>query len=532
MEITEILQSDNKEAKLALFRFSLDETNERVLFKFNLWGRYLLPQYFKDEDADFHNEINNNNLDAYRGSIDSFVDVAFRGAGKDVKTKLFIPFCILNDKDNYRRFYKILTEDIGNAKQIVTDIYNILVNPRVVSLYPNTFEKTIYKREETMTAFTTAKGIKVLADTVGVEQRGAIQEESRPDFIWFNDFESRNTLRSAVKTRTIWDNMEEARTGLQKGGACVYTCNYISEMGSVHRIINEKLSERKRVLIVPILDKEGKPTWNRYTLQDIAQMRIDDDDFEGERMCRPNASKDIYFDRERLDKMETKLPLYEVGGIKVFKEYEPSHRYAIGGDVGGGVGLDHSTGVSINFSILPAQVVATYKSNTVAPESFGDVIHDMANIFGGCLAAIENNKFDQAILKAKQLGTKLYKYAKGISTKVMSVSSPNLVYGWNTNSLTKSKMFADFRKAVNDGFLELNDTDLIQEARSYTRNDLIDNQPDPRDIPNPTRHFDLLTAACIAWQMKDQAEANELKIPNDWMIEQIKKEQDLTNPAE
>lgn len=528
MELTEILQSNNQAEKLALFRFSLDEENERIIFKFNLWARYLFPQYFEDEDASFHKEINESNLNAYRGKIDSFVDIAFRGAGKDVKTKLFIPFCILNDKNHFRKYFKVLAEDGTNSTQIVTDIYNMLVNPRVVALYPKTFEKTVFKHEETMHSFTTASGIKVLADTVGTDQRGAIKEESRPDFIWFNDFESRKTLRSAVITRAIWDNMEEARTALQKGGACVYTCNYISEMGNVHRIISEKISPRKRVLIFPILDKDGNPTWNRYTKQDVDQMRIDDDDFEGERMCKPNASKDIYFDREMLDKMEVKQPIKEIAGFKVYKKYDPSHRYGGGGDVAGGVGLDSSASVFIDFSTFPAQVIGTFHSNTIHPEAFGDEIYNESLNFGGCIIAIENNKFDQAVLKAKQLGAKLYKSIKGQSVKVLTATHGAYSWGWNTNSLTKSKMLADFRKACNDGLIDLNDPDLIQEAKSYTRNDLIDNQPDPRDIPNPTRHFDLLIAACIAWQMKDQSEAKEISIPTDWRV----KEDISNNPAE
>ena len=48
-----------------------------------------------------------------------------------------------------------------------------------------------------MASFTTTTGVKVVADSVGTDQRGAIQEESRPDFIWFEDFENRTTLRSA-----------------------------------------------------------------------------------------------------------------------------------------------------------------------------------------------------------------------------------------------------------------------------------------------------------------------------------------------
>jgi len=525
MELQEILQSDDKELHLGLFQFSQEDSDDIVLTRFNLWARHFFPQYFEDEDATFHKDINLGNLDAYRGKIDYFVDIAFRGAGKDVKTKLFIAYTVLNDKDRTKRFFKVLSEDTANSKQVVTDIYNMLVHPKIVSYYPNTFGKSVFKREETMGAFTTATGIKVLADTVGTEQRGAIQEENRPDFVWFNDFESRKTLRSIVITKALRDNMEEARTSLQKGGCCVYTCNYISEMGSVHALVTEKQSDRKRVLIVPIMDTEGTPTWSRYSKEDIRQMQQDDDDFNGERMCRPDASKDVYFDREVLDKIEIRQPIKEIAGFKMYRAYDPSHRYAGGHDIAGGVGLDSSASVFIDFSTIPAQVVGTFASNTVLPEAFGDEIYSEANNFGGCLIAPENNKFDQTILKAKQLGANIYKARKGQTLKTITIQSPYM-WGWNTNSLTKSKMMSDFRKACNDGLVALNDKDLVQECKSYTRNDLIDNSPDPRDVSNATRHFDLLTAAAICWQMKDVAEVKETIVPTYFNVE------DLANPAE
>lgn len=526
-EIQEILKRGDKQELRALFQFA-DQDNKTVLFKFNLWGRYFFPQYFEDEDAPFHTEITEGNLDAYKGNIDYFVDVAFRGAGKDVKTKLFIVFCILNDKQITKKYYKVLTEDTQNAKQIVTDLYNMLVSPNIIQLYPNTFGKSIFKREETMSSFTTAKGIKVISDTVGTEQRGAIQEENRPDFIWFNDFESRKTLRSITISKSIRDNMEEARTSLQKGGCCVYTCNYISEMGNVHLLLTEKLSDRKRILIVPILDKEGNSTWARYSQEDIEQMKVDDDDFNGERMCKPDASKDIYFNREILDNMTIRQPEEEIAGFKIYYKYDPSHRYAGGHDIAGGVGLDSSTSVFMDFSTIPARVVGVFASNTVLPEAFGDEIYAEAKYFGGCLVAPENNKFDQTILKAKQLGANIYKTKKGQTLKTLTMSNPMLIYGWSTNSLTKSKMMADFRKAVNDGLIDLSDKDLIQEVKSYTRNDLIDKSPDPRDVQNATRHFDLLTAAAICWQMKDNAEIPYVPVPQH----PVYQEQEIGNPAE
>ena len=516
--IQDILKKGNPKELLALFQFTPETEDEKILVKFELWARYFLPNYFESEDADFHDEMCRNLIKAYKGSIDSFVNIAFRGAGKDVKTKLFIPFCILNDTTHYRRFYKILSADLTNAKQLSTDIYNILIQPRIVALYPDTFVKSVFKREETMSSFTTNTGIKLLADTVGTEQRGAIQEDARPDFIVFNDIESRKTLRSAVITRSIGDNMEEARTGLQKGGVCVYLANYISEMGNIHKLVTEKLEPRKVILITPII-KDGMPTWSRYSVEEIEAIRRSADDFEGEYLCQPSASKDQYFDREMLDKMPVRQPIKEIAGFKMFREYNPSHRYAGGHDVAGGVGLDSSTSVFIDFSVMPAQVVGTFVSNTVLPEAFGDEIYNQANRFGGCLIAPENNKFDQTILKARQLGAKLY---TGVGRIIKIHQVAPTTFGWNTNSLSKSTMLSSLREAIESGLIELNDKALIDEAKSYSRNDLIDKEIDARLT---TRHHDLLMACCIAWQMKD--EARPKKSMKEWSFEELKEQ----NPA-
>ena len=92
-------------------------------------------------------------------------------------------------------------------------------------------------------------------------------------------------------------------------------------------------------------------------------------------------------------------------------------------------------------------------------------------------------------------------YATQRKTEAIIYNAPT-EFGWGTNSVTKSKMLNDLSSAISDGLLELNDEDLIREARSYTRNDLMDKEVDVRMV---TRHFDLLTACAIAFQMKDFA---------------------------
>ena len=525
-KIEEILDSGTLKEKRSLFSFDSSNTNEEIILKFLLWSKYFYIKFFSVKDAPFHKKVDKFNLEAYMGEIRTFTDLAFRGGAKTTRTKIFLAFIICNDLDHSRKYIKILSHDSTNCRQFVTDIYNLLIQPRVREMYPEIFEKTDAKREETMSSFTTSTKVKVLADTVGSSQRGSIQEESRPDLVIFDDFETRETLRSAIKTKTIWDNMQEAKDGLSPDGACIYIGNYISEMGNVHRLVQKRDGVNK-VLIIPIIDK-GVPVWKeRYNLEDIEYLRKSADDFEGEYLCKPEASRDIYFDRERLDKMEIRQPVEVIANFKIYRKNVANHRYAGGHDVAGGVGLDSSTSVFIDFSMYPAEVVGTYHSNTIEPEAFGDEIVDEAKKFGNCIIAPENNKFDQTILKAKQLGANLYKMVKGKTLDTIFQPNRKYIYGWNTNSLTKSKMLSDLRMALNSGLLALNDKDLIQEVKSYTRNDLIDKEEDSRLT---TRHFDLLIALCIAWQMKDHAEANE-EI-NPYIEIPFGASEEKTNPAE
>lgn len=491
----------------SIFAFDASHTNEEVLARFRLWSRHLFFNFFHVADAPFHAQIDANNLAVYRGQQPVFIDSAFRGAAKTTRTKLFFAFCIANDVDRRHRYIKTLSEDYANAKQNVTDVYNLLNSPRVSRHYPEIFEKTTEKREETMASFTTATGVKVRADSVGMGQRGDIQEDARPSLLWFEDFENRKVLRSAVLLQSIWDNMEEARTGLATHGGAIYNCNYLSERGNVHKLI---VKYPEFSLLTPIkgtvangVHTDGPPTWPAaYTPERVERILKDADDAEGEYLCVPSAGADIFFDRASLDLQQRKMPRRVVAGLKIFHEYDPSHRYGAGNDIGGGVGLDSSTTVIIDFSPMPNRVAATYKSNLIKPDIFGDEIARQGELFGECIVAPENNNFGAATVgRLKQIYENIFAMEQFSGTAHMHERKER-TYGWQTNAATKPTMLMELRKAVEDGHLELSDPDLIDELRSYTRDDLMDRDVDPRLA---TRHFDLVIAAAIAWQMRNHA---------------------------
>jgi hypothetical protein len=64
---------------------------------------------------------------------------------------------------------------------------------------------------------------------------------------------------------------------LAKDGSALYNCNYLSERGNVHRLV-EKASVDRKVLITPIIDK-GVPTWpSAYTVESIKVIEEDSED--------------------------------------------------------------------------------------------------------------------------------------------------------------------------------------------------------------------------------------------------------------
>jgi hypothetical protein len=66
-EIKQILNSGVPKELRALFGFTIEDENEKILLKFNLWARYFFIQYFDSDDAEFHKEIDTNNLLSLQG---------------------------------------------------------------------------------------------------------------------------------------------------------------------------------------------------------------------------------------------------------------------------------------------------------------------------------------------------------------------------------------------------------------------------------------------------------------------------------
>lgn len=491
--IEQILTKGTPGQRRLVFEFDNTDTHSEVVKKFKLFAKTQYPRYFSGPKAKFHDDMIVELVESYYGA--NFLNIAFRGSAKTTLAKLFVAFVILNDKDGFRRYIKILTKDGKNSKQIVTDVYNLIVEVR--EIYGNIFEDdSDIKREETMSSFTTKLGRKLSAGTVGQTQRGHLQDAYRPDWIWFDDVEDRDSIRSMVITQGVIDKCAEAIDGLSKAGSYMVTANYISDQGTVEWF---KQKPSVKTMITPIQDAQGNPTWDFFTKEDVRRIKADADDFYGEYMCDPTRAENKFFDIDRLneDLKNCKEPKRESSGVKYWAEYLPHHRYGQGSDHSDGVGLDSNALAGFDFTT--GELVYTYASNDLEPDLCAHIFARVGMEFGNCIYAPEvNNKCGGIVISTlKEIGYPyLYKQTK--QDRLLDKQTDKL--GWDTNGSTKRNMFFDFKRDYNDGKIKIYDENVIKEMRAYTNNDLQET-----NLGLVTRHFDLLTAVVIAWQMEKEA---------------------------
>ncbi len=202
------------------------------------------------------------------------------------------------------------------------------------------------------------------------------------------------------------------------------------------------------------------------------------------------ANEKIEFQKQFVKKGEKQ------GDWTIFEEPEATHYYGIGADVSEGVGKDHSTAVVIDFKPLVPKVVATYKNNKITPDNFAFELKDKGMKYHKALVAPENNSMGYAtVSKLNEIYNNVYRQVKHDK----STNKKSTKLGWKTGPSTKPKMLHDLKTAINEDGIQIPSQEILKELRSYTQDDVQYQRTDE----DTTRHFDLLIATAIAYQMKD-----------------------------
>jgi hypothetical protein len=218
------------------------------------------------------------------------------------------------------------------------------------------------------------------------------------------------------------------------------------------------------------------------------------------------------FDSVVIDRLMKRAKNGRQDGDWIF--YEPQmegHKYACGVDVAEGVGQDSSTIVIVDFSTPKPIVVAEYASDKIAPDHLAYEIKAGAERYGDALVAIERNNHGHTTI-ATLKGIYQNMYTQVQDENVMDTVTTK--YGWLTTGASKPKMIYELKSAINKGELEIPSRLILEEMRTYDKEDL----GVVKFRPDQTRHWDRLMALGIAYQMAPFAFEDEAEItdhPNE-----------------
>lgn len=217
------------------------------------------------------------------------------------------------------------------------------------------------------------------------------------------------------------------------------------------------------------------------------------------------ASGEKFFSMEKIEglKRHARNPAVIEGDWKYWKPKVSNHVYAIGADVSAGVGRDSSTAVIMDFTPKIPEVVATFASNKIAPDLFAHELKSAGLRYGTCLIAPENNNHGHATLNELKHIYNVDQIYKEVRTNKIDDKETEIL-GWDTNPSSKPHMMYQIRTAVNDDLIEIPDVQLLTEMRFMDTDQLTV----MRDDPEATKHFDLVIALAIAYQMKTNLTQN------------------------
>jgi len=206
------------------------------------------------------------------------------------------------------------------------------------------------------------------------------------------------------------------------------------------------------------------------------------------------ASVRAVFDTQALRTSLTKLGGAKQvrNGLTVWRRPEPGREYVIGVDVAEGVpGGDASCAIVLDRET--AEQAATLHG-TWPVHVFAARLDELGRMYNTALVGVERNNHGHTVLvllSQQHLYPNLYTHRDYNAS-----GSTRARLGWETNAKTKPVMVDGLAEALAEGFLGVNDPELVKECLTYVYNERggTGAQAGCRD--------DRVIAAAIAWQLR------------------------------
>ena len=208
--------------------------------------------------------------------------------------------------------------------------------------------------------------------------------------------------------------------------------------------------------------------WKEQTIRNTSERQ-----FTQEFECEFLGSVDTLISAAKLRTMVYEEPIVRNKGLEVWEERKEGHTYTICADVARGVANDYSAFLVIDTTTFPYKLVAKYRSNTIKPIMFPNVIVDVAKNYNHAYVLIEVNDVGGQVADIIQYDLEydnlLMSSMRGRAGQVVGqgFSGQKVQLGVKMSSAVKKIGCSNLKAIIEDDKLIIHDYDIISELTTF-----------------------------------------------------------------
>jgi hypothetical protein len=212
----------------------------------------------------------------------------------------------------------------------------------------------------------------------------------------------------------------------------------------------------------------------KWREKEMMQMNFDQQKFDQEYNCDFIGSSGTLIAGWKLKELAGRIPLYHKDGLYKYVEPKPDHLYIMTCDVSEGKGFDYSTFQITDIRQMPYEQVAVFRSNTITPGDFSEIMYRTAKAYNNAAVLIEyeslgpvvaydlfNNLEYENILFTKAMGR--------LGKQITHRNEPQVDLGIKMTTRTKSEGCSMLKLLVEQNQYIINDQNTIEELARFIR---------------------------------------------------------------
>lgn len=220
---------------------------------------------------------------------------------------------------------------------------------------------------------------------------------------------------------------------------------------------------------VPGRDEE----WRINTLKTI---NYDQEKFDQEYNCEFHGSTNTLIAGWKLKELMHRYqqPKVSINGLSQYELAEKDHSYVCVVDVSRGKGLDYSAFHIIDVSTMPYKQSCTFRSNTITPIDYVDIIMHACKIYNDAYVLVEVNDVGEQVATSLAFD---YSYDNILYTKntgrlgksISQGFSPSIDRGVRTTKVVKAIGCSTLKLLIEQNQLEIYDKETVIELGTFSK---------------------------------------------------------------